>query len=111
MKKIVLILMAGAFLCAGCTARQQVDPLEIQAKNTLMEMLSEAEQAQTAYLACLESATSPTECACLKEIAKEKMATFQYWQEEWRKAHETKDMTITVKKPWWQILLERGRRR
>jgi len=112
MKKLMLVLTMVVFLVVGCAARrhrQEQEIRKIYAKTALIEYFTEAEQAQTAYLDCLEKATSLDECAVLKEIANERIGIFLYWHKEWKETYETKEVTITVKKPWWQVLLERGR--
>lgn len=98
--------MAGAFLCTSCAARQARVQAMIQAEAELKEARGKAEQAQTAYLSCLETATRLNECAVLKEIYNERLGTFLFLNEQ---RQRELDRTITVKKPWWQILLERGR--
>ena len=114
MKRLMLVLSMAVLLFPGCAGRQlryEQETRKIQAKANLIRYLTRAERAQDAYLTCLEKATKLNQCAVLKELANERVGIFLYWHEVWKEAYETKEITITVKKPWWQILLERGRRR
>ena len=109
MKRLISVtLIAAVLLSTGCAARRQRKAMWLQQQNERIERRLEAEQSRDTYLKCLETATSLVDCEIQKEIYDEKLGLFLYHEElEQRKS----DRTITVKKPWWQILMERGRRR
>ena len=105
MKRLASVtLIAVVLLSTGCAARQA----RIKAKQEFMEVRQAATKAQSAYLKCLEGAKELNECAVLKEIYQERVGTFLFLNEQ---REREKDRTITVRKPWWQILMGRGRRR
>ena len=108
MKRIILLLVVVVFLFPGCAYHKQRKAMRLQKQNERVERRLDAERSRDVYLKCLESATKLADCEIQKEIYNEKLGLFLYHEEiEQRKL----DRTITVKKPWWQILLERGRRR
>jgi len=108
MKRMILILMVVVFLFPGCAARRQRKAMWLQQQNERVEMRLDAERSREVYLLCLESAAKLADCEVQKEIYNEKLGLFLYHKEmEQREL----DRTITVKEPWWQILLKRGRRR